>query len=195
MYRGMLITMLIMLAGDVPRRFYVVPYPKSGAMRGGFWQKNQVVTGNAMEGASMEDEIGLIKKRKKDESLALSPIAQTPICRGIAGLVNNVKRACGPTFSCSGERLGWSGYSLCAERAICLKKNEGIVSRLDDNRPKNEISGVSLRDSNIENMNRLFLSILNRVSVEEIWEVRKKLGVKLTERDTAVIQHNKELQS
>ncbi|GAB4850317.1 hypothetical protein Ancab_029616 [Ancistrocladus abbreviatus] len=34
-----------------------------------------VFKGKAMEGTCMENETGLIKKRKKDESLALSPIA------------------------------------------------------------------------------------------------------------------------
>ncbi|GAB4840736.1 hypothetical protein Ancab_021499, partial [Ancistrocladus abbreviatus] len=58
-----------------------------------------------------------------------------------------------------------------------------------------EISGMSIRDSNIENMNRLFLAKLNYVTVEEIWEVGKYLGVQSSEDDHVVVQRIQKLHS
>ncbi|GAB4825589.1 hypothetical protein Ancab_008463 [Ancistrocladus abbreviatus] len=39
------------------------------------------------------------------------------------------------------------------------------------------ISWVSLRDSNIENMNRVILHKLNNKEAKEIWDIGKRLGV------------------
>ncbi|GAB4827116.1 hypothetical protein Ancab_034003 [Ancistrocladus abbreviatus] len=48
--------------------------------------------------------------------------------------------------------------------------------------------GISIRDSNIENRNRVILGTMNQVSAEEIWEVGKRLGVHSEEEDRHVVQ-------
>ncbi|GAB4850440.1 hypothetical protein Ancab_029744 [Ancistrocladus abbreviatus] len=69
------------------------------------------------------------------------------------------------------------------------KKARSVFNHRGEKANDAEISSISLRYSNIENMNRLFLFNLNCVSVEEIWHVRKRLGIRLTEEDATVIQH------
>ncbi|GAB4840728.1 hypothetical protein Ancab_021491, partial [Ancistrocladus abbreviatus] len=57
-----------------------------------------------------------------------------------------------------------------------------------------DTSGDSLHDSNIENRNHIHLSNLNHIIAEEIWEVRKRLGVQSAEDNHAIIQRIKNLQ-
>ncbi|GAB4829129.1 hypothetical protein Ancab_018793, partial [Ancistrocladus abbreviatus] len=61
---------------------------------------------------------------------------------------------------------------------------------LDQELPNAEavLSGISLKDSNIENRNKVILKTLNQVSAEEIWEVGKQLGVRAEEPDWVVVQ-------
>ncbi|GAB4833800.1 hypothetical protein Ancab_032049 [Ancistrocladus abbreviatus] len=56
-----------------------------------------------------------------------------------------------------------------------------------------QVQAESLHDSNIENMNRIFLNNLSKVSAVDIWEARKLLGVHSDEGDLAVIQRISEL--
>ncbi|GAB4843388.1 hypothetical protein Ancab_013351, partial [Ancistrocladus abbreviatus] len=58
----------------------------------------------------------------------------------------------------------------------------------DESLGKNERSKELLHDSNIANMNRIFLNKFNQITVIEIWEIGKKLGVRSTENDQTMLQ-------
>ncbi|GAB4851652.1 hypothetical protein Ancab_031055 [Ancistrocladus abbreviatus] len=55
-------------------------------------------------------------------------------------------------------------------------------------------TGDSLHDSNIQNMNRIFLNNLNHVMAEEIWDMRTCLGVHSAEDHQTLIQRIAKLQ-
>ncbi|GAB4850419.1 hypothetical protein Ancab_029723, partial [Ancistrocladus abbreviatus] len=56
-----------------------------------------------------------------------------------------------------------------------------------------QIQVESLHDSNIANMNKIFLNDLCKVTAVEIWEAGKLLGVHSDEGDLAIIQRISEL--
>ncbi|GAB4834068.1 hypothetical protein Ancab_032321 [Ancistrocladus abbreviatus] len=67
-------------------------------------------------------------------------------------------------------------------------------NRADGRKGSEQLSGVSLRDSNIENMNRV---ILEKMKIEEataIWDIGKRLGVQSSEDELEVIQRIAQLQ-
>ncbi|GAB4852667.1 hypothetical protein Ancab_016882 [Ancistrocladus abbreviatus] len=57
-----------------------------------------------------------------------------------------------------------------------------------------QISVGSLHDSNVENMNHIFLNKYNHITSEEIGEIGKRLGVQSNEDDRSVIQHITDLE-
>ncbi|GAB4837714.1 hypothetical protein Ancab_002567 [Ancistrocladus abbreviatus] len=58
-----------------------------------------------------------------------------------------------------------------------------------------QVSGASLRDSNIENMNRVLLKKMATEEPKAIWAIGKRLGVQSNEEELTVIQHIAQLQS
>ncbi|GAB4839386.1 hypothetical protein Ancab_028910 [Ancistrocladus abbreviatus] len=91
------------------------------------------------------------------------------------------------TFSSKKKR---KSKQSCSSKKIAEKTNK----QEGEKTVKPEISGMSLSDSHIENMNRLFLLKLDNVLPEETWEIGKKLGVESVEGDVAVIQYIREAQ-
>ncbi|GAB4827166.1 hypothetical protein Ancab_034055 [Ancistrocladus abbreviatus] len=107
--------------------------------------------------------------------------------------------AVGPSLLWPKQELGGKERSLSKDWAM-ESGTAGPSDVLCCNRPLSEkaehpeISGMSLSDSHIENMNRLFLLKFDNVLPEETWEVGKSLGVQSVEGDVAVIQRIREVQ-
>ncbi|GAB4848523.1 hypothetical protein Ancab_003230 [Ancistrocladus abbreviatus] len=58
-----------------------------------------------------------------------------------------------------------------------------------------QVSGASLNDSNIKNMNRVLLKKMATEEAKAIWAIGKRLGVQSNEEELTVIQHIAQLQS
>ncbi|GAB4850385.1 hypothetical protein Ancab_029690, partial [Ancistrocladus abbreviatus] len=107
---------------------------------------------------------------KKEECLVGSSGGNRPKCGGANS--RKPKRV-----SLNRKQVAPKAKYPSTKKARCVFNHRG--EKGDDAK----ISSISLRDNNIENMNRLFLFNLNRVSIEEIWDVRKRLGIQLAEED------------
>ncbi|GAB4835751.1 hypothetical protein Ancab_000661 [Ancistrocladus abbreviatus] len=80
----------------------------------------------------------------------------------------------------------------CLQQPVVLNIND-VKKFSPEGMEELEISIRFLYDSNIANLNRIFLNNFNQIMAEEMWEIGKWLGVQSAEDDRTMIQQITEL--